>query len=164
MSLDRRSIEAARTDVAVFADLLIGEPLWRHQLDLAGSDARIRCVCSGRQAGKSRTLAVLSLHEAFARPATRVLIISAGEEAAKDLLSETSALAKSPLLTGSVVDDERHQINLTNGSSIRSVPASEKQVRGKSVDLLVIDEAAFVQKRSGPRPGTPPSADKVRGW
>jgi hypothetical protein len=146
MSLDRQSIEAARTDVAVFADLLIGEPLWPHQLDLARSYARIRCVCSGRQAGKSRTLAVLSLHEAFARPATRVLIISAGEEAAKDLLSEISALAKSPLLTGSVLDDERHQINLTNGSSIRSVPASEKQVRGKSVDLLVIDEAAFVSE------------------
>jgi Terminase large subunit, T4likevirus-type, N-terminal/Terminase RNaseH-like domain len=146
MSLDRQSIEAARTDVAVFAELLIGEPLWPHQLDLARSDARIRCVCSGRQAGKSRTLAVLSLHEAFARPGTRVLIISAGEEAAKDLLSEISALAKSPLLTGSVLDDERHQINLTNGSSIRSVPASEKQVRGKSVDLLVIDEAAFVSE------------------
>ncbi len=53
-------------------------------------------------------------------------------------------LAESPLLAGSVVDDERHQLVLSNGSSIRSVPASARQIRGKSIDLLVIDEAFFV--------------------
>lgn len=144
--MDRQTVERARVDVAVFAEILIGQPLWPHQLDLARSEARIRSVCSGRQAGKTRTLAVLSLHEAFAAPDRRVLIVSAGEEAAKDLLGEVSMLAMSPLLAGSVVDDERHQLVLSNGSSIRSVPASERQIRGKAVDLLVIDEACFVDE------------------
>ena len=55
-------------------------------------------------------------------------------------------MASGPLLTGSVIDDQRHQVVLTNGSTIRSVPASEKQIRGKSVHLLIVDEACFVSE------------------
>jgi hypothetical protein len=102
-------------------------------------------VCSGRQAGKSRTLALLALHEAFRAAGRRVLILSAGEDAAKDLLSEISMLAQASLLAGSVVDDTASTLTLSNGSVIRSVPASEKQVRGKSVDLLILDEAAYIE-------------------
>jgi hypothetical protein len=143
-TVNRQTVTEARKDIAVFAEVLVGQPLWPHQIELARSHARIRTVCSGRQAGKTRTLAVLALHDAFAAPERRVLIISAGEEAAKDLLSEISMLAMAPLLAGSVIDDERHQITLSNGSTIRSVPASERQIRGKSIDLLIIDEAAYV--------------------
>ena len=143
-TIDRQTATAAREDVGVFAEVLIGQPLWPHQLELARSAARIRSVCSGRQAGKTRTLAVIALHQAFGATDQRVLVVSAGEQAAKDLLAEVSVLASSPLLSGSVIDDERHQITLTNGSSIRSVPASSAQIRGKATDLLVIDEAAFV--------------------
>jgi hypothetical protein len=146
VKIDRQTIESARTDVAVFAEVLVGKPLWSHQLDLARSDARIRSVCSGRQAGKTRTLAVLALHEAFGAPDRRVLVVSAGESAAKDLLAQVSMLTTSPLLAGSVVDDDHHLLTLSNGSSIRSVPASEKQIRGQAIDLLVVDEACFVSE------------------
>jgi hypothetical protein len=145
-TLNRQTVTAARDDVGVFAEALIGQRLWDHQLDLARSEARIRCVCSGRQAGKSTAMAVIALHHAFASPGRSVLIVSAGEEAAKDLIAVVSMLAMSPLLAGSVVDDERHQITLSNGSTIRSVPASERQIRGKSVHLLILDEAAFVDE------------------
>jgi len=82
----------------------------------------------------------------FAGPGRRILIVSAGESAAKDVLTEVSMLATSPLLAGSVVDDERHQVTLSNGSTIRAVPASPRQIRGQSIDLLVVDEAAFVDE------------------
>lgn len=134
----------ARDDIDVFARVLVGEALWPHQLSVARSKARTRCICSGRQAGKSRTLALLALHEAFSASDRRVLVLSAGEDAAKDLLREISALASSSLLAGSVVDDNASTITLTNGSTIRSVPASERQIRGKAVDLLILDEAAFI--------------------
>ena len=68
------------------------------------------------------------------------------EAAARDLLAEMSRLvAASPLLAGSVVDAETAIIRLTNGSTIRSVPASSKQIRGQSVDVLVLDEACFIE-------------------
>lgn len=143
-TISRAKVAKAREDVGAFAEILIGQPLWDHQLALARSTARITCTCSGRQAGKSTALATIALHQAFRLPDQLVLIVSAGEEAAKDLLGEVSMLAQSPLLAGSVVDDERHQIVLSNGSTIRSVPASERQIRGKSIDLLLIDEACFV--------------------
>ena len=142
--LTRQDIATARADVGIFARLLIGQPLWDHQLALAKSDARVRAVCSGRQSGKTRALAVICLHTAFAGPYRRILIVSAGEAASKDVLREVSMLATSPLLAGSVVDDERHTVLLSNASEIRAVPASPRQIRGQALDLLVIDENAYV--------------------
>jgi hypothetical protein len=133
-------------DVGFFAEVLIGEPLWPHQLELVRSTARFRCVCAGRQVGKTRALAVIALHEAFSRPDFRVLVISAGDDAAKELLAEAAGLAGSPLLAGSLLDDNLSQLVLSNGSVIRSVPASTKRARGKAVDLLILDEAAFIDE------------------
>jgi hypothetical protein len=143
-TVSRETVRRARRDVQVFAEALVGERLWPHQEAVARSEARIRSVCSGRQAGKSRTVAVCGLHTAFVAPNRRVLVLSAGEQAARDLLAECARLASSPLLAGSVIDESNSEIVLSNGSWIRSVPASERQIRGLSVDLLVIDEAAFV--------------------
>lgn len=141
---DRSVLEAARDDVGVFAEVLVGEQLWPHQLAFARSTARTRVACCGRQSGKSRTVGVVALHEAFRRPDALVLVVSATDDAAKRLLAEVALLASSPILAGSVVDESKSQLVLTNGSRVVSVPASERQVRGWSADLLVIDEAAFV--------------------
>jgi hypothetical protein len=131
-------------DVREFARRLVGEPLWPHQEAVAMSLARTRVMNCGRQAGKSRTLAVLALHGAFTHSEYRVLILSAGEDSAKDLLAEISALASSSLLAGSVVDDNASLVTLSNRSTIRCVPASQKQARGKSINLLILDEAAQI--------------------
>jgi hypothetical protein len=144
MKLDRQTLTLLREDVASFAEHVVGEPLWPHQVDLARDPARIRVVCSGRQAGKSRTLAILALHEAFRAGRRNVLLISAGEAAARDLLGEVAMLSQAPALAGSVVDESASVVRLSNGSVIRSVPASPKAVRGKSIDLLVMDEAGFI--------------------
>lgn len=144
MSIDVQTIRQARSDVGTFARALVGEALWKHQLEVARSSARIRCICSGRRAGKSRTLAILSLFEAFTRPDARVLIISATEDAAKNLLAEIAQLLSAPILRGSSLEENRSRILLSNGSEIVSVPASERQIRGRGASLLIIDEAAFV--------------------
>lgn len=144
--LDRETLRRARAEVGFFANALTGEPLWPHQVRLASSVARIVAACIGRQAGKSRTLAVLALWHAFRTPGFRVLVLSAGEDAAKDLLAEIARLASAPLLAGSVVDSTGSTITLSNGSTIRCVPQSEKQVRGKSIDLLILDEAAYIDE------------------
>lgn len=146
VAADRELVRRAREDVEFFARVLTGEELWPHQLRLAMSVARIVCACIGRQAGKSRTLAVLALWHAFRSPGYRVLVLSAGDDAAKDLLAEIRRLAGSALLAGSIVDDTASTITLSNGSTIRCVPQSEKQVRGKTIDLLIIDEAAYVDE------------------
>lgn len=133
------------TDPGAFAEQLLGRPLWPHQLDLARSDARYRVVCAGRQCGKSSALAVLALHTASTRRNALVLLVSAGEVASRRLLEECASLAlASPLLRGSVLDESKSELVLSNGSRILSVPASQRQIRGWPVDLLILDEAGFI--------------------
>ena len=145
MTIDRATIAAAKRDPVTFAKVLVGEEAWPHQVAVLRSKARIRAIASGRQAGKSRTLAIEALFAAFTQPGALVLLVSAGEQASKDLLAHVSGLAtSSPLLGGSVVDDTKQIVTLSNGSQIRSVPASARQIRGLAVDLLVLDEASFI--------------------
>jgi hypothetical protein len=142
---DLETIRAAKRDPAVFAELLVGQPLWPHQRAVLASPARYRCVTAGRQVGKSRTLAIAALHQAFSVPGSTTLIISAGDTAAKRVLADVASLAlASPLLAGAVVDESTQLVVLSNRSSIRSVPASQAQIRGWSIDLLILDEAGFI--------------------
>lgn len=138
------SLEAARRDVAAFAELA-GFPLAPFQRRALDLGSRVTVVVAPRQSGKSRSLAVLALHWAFRRRGQRVLVVSAGEDAARRLLGQVRRIATgSELLAGSVLDEQAALLTLTNGSEVRSVPASERQVRGWTVDLLLVDEAALV--------------------
>lgn len=138
-------LDTLRSDPAVFADRVLGEEMWSYQADFARSEARYRVVVAGRQVGKSTTLAKIALHGAATRAGVLVLVVSAGDDAAKRLLADCVALANgSAALRGSVVSDGKSLLTFTNGSTIRSVPASIRQIRGWPVDLLIVDEAAFV--------------------
>jgi hypothetical protein len=141
MSVDAYGQTAA--DPAVFADRILGTPLWDYQAEVAHSPARYRIICAGRQVGKSFLIARIILHEAATRANIVVLIVSAGEESSKRLLAECAAAARGAL-GGSVLDDNTMTLTLSNGSRIIAVPASIKQIRGWPVDVLVIDEAGFV--------------------
>jgi hypothetical protein len=120
-------------------------PLAEFQLRALALETRISVVVAPRQSGKSRSLAILALWWAFRERKQRVLIVSAGEEGSRRLLAEVRRIAQgSDLLRGSVVDEFAGLLTLSNGSEIRSVPASERQVRGWSTDLLLVDECALV--------------------
>ncbi len=137
-------LAAARQDLQAFGDI-IGRPLTDEQVRALRLRKRVTVIVAPRQSGKSRSLAVLALHRAFRRSGVRVLVISAGDEAAKRLLADVRAIAAgAELLRRSVVDESAGLLTLSNGSEIRSVPSSERQIRGWSVDLLLIDEAALV--------------------
>lgn len=140
----RFSLRDARNDIGVFAKA-VGRPLTSWQARAMRTRKRTTAIVAPRQAGKSRSLAVGAAHTAYRQPGAIVLIVSAGEDAARRLLAEVrSIVTGSPLLAGSVVDEQQQLVRLSNGSEIRSVPASERQIRGWSVDLLVLDEAALL--------------------
>ena len=104
---------------------------------------RTTTIVAPRQVGKSRALGVLALWWAVRTADQRVLVVSAGEDASRRLLVEAAMVAtRSPLLAGSVVDENAGRLALSNGSEVRSVPASERAVHGWSVDLLLVDAAA----------------------
>jgi len=137
------TLAAVRGSLTTFADA-VGWPLTEAQAHALDLDRRTVVLIAPRQSGKSRSLAVLAVHRAFAEPRHRVLIVSAGEEASKRLLSTIRSVTAHPMLAGSVVDEGQSLVVLSNGSEIRAVPASERQVRGWSVDTLLVDEAAMI--------------------
>jgi hypothetical protein len=138
-------LDRARLDPAVFAEVLVGAPLWDHQLAVVRSPARYRVICAGRRAGKTRVFGVLSLHQAFSRARSKVLIVSAGDVASKRMFADISGMAvASPYLAGSVADETKSLLTLSNFSTIECVPASMAQVRSAEADLLIVDEAGFV--------------------
>lgn len=116
------------------------------QLEAMACPTRQIVLISPRQCGKSRSLSILATWTAFRKPRQMILLVSAGEEAAGRLLRTIRDITQHPLLAGSIVDETQHRVVLSNGSEIRSVPASDRQVRGWSVDLLIVDEAAFVSE------------------
>jgi hypothetical protein len=116
------------------------------QLEAMACPTRQIVLISPRQCGKSRSLSILATWTAFRKPKQMILLVSAGEEAAGRLLRTIRDITTHSLLAGSVVDETQHRVVLSNGSEIRSVPASDRQVRGWSVDLLIVDEAAFVSE------------------
>jgi Helicase len=134
----------ARSDLLAFSEA-IDWPLRPWQADALKLERRTTVIVAPRQVGKSRSLGVLGLWWAFGHANARVLIVSSGEDASRRLLAEAATVAmRSPLLAGSVVDENAGLLVLSNGSEVRSVPASERAVRGWAVDLLLVDEAAQV--------------------
>lgn len=139
-------LDRARRDPVAFADLVLHEPLWDHQLDVVRSEARYRVLCAGRRAGKTRVFGVLALWRMFAVPGTRVLMVSAGRTSVVRTHREIAAMARGVLGGSSIEDDQVMTLRLTNGSVLESVTQSVNAVRSADVDLLIIDEAGFVEQ------------------
>ncbi|MFW0796565.1 terminase family protein [Gordonia sp. CPCC 205515] len=137
-------IARSKGDVGFFAEHVLKTPLLPYQLDMSRSQAKRRIACCGRQIGKTWWVAIEAIHYAATRPHSKVLVVSAGEVAALRIIEICSLLiARSPL-SGSVVSDQKSKIIFSTGGQIESVPASEKQIRSASIDLLIIDEAGQV--------------------
>lgn len=159
--MDLETIRRCREDPEEFSRVLTGQELWPWQAEVARSPARYRCLLAGRRAGKSRLLADLATWTAYRQPGASVVLISAGETASLRVLADVAALCRSPLLAGSVADELKATVRLSNGSTITSFPASMRQIRGVSADLLIIDEAAFVPRDIWTS-ALPTIADRVR--
>lgn len=144
--LTTEQLDQARRDPIAFARLVLHEPLWEHQHDVVQSLARYRVLCAGRRAGKTRVFGVLALHRMFAVPGTRVLMVSAGRTSVVRTHREIAAMARGVLGGSSIEDDQVMTLRLTNGSQLESVTQSVNAVRSADVDLLIIDEAGFVEQ------------------
>jgi len=106
-------------------------------------------IRSGRQTGKSTVVSIKAAEYAVNNPKKTVLIISATERQANLLFEK---------VLGYLVDNyswkikkgreapTKHIINITNGTRIYCLPTglSGYGIRGYTVDVLIADEAAFI--------------------
>lgn len=138
------NIKKLKSDIGYFAKELLGIELWPHQLEFLSCPAKTVCVASGRQIGKSTALAALALHRAFITKSLTI-IVSPSDNQSKLMLKKIKEMIENNegLLKGSVLDDNKSYIRLTNGSEIYSLVNNPQTVRGYSADLIICDECSF---------------------
>ena len=138
-------LERLREDPAYFAHE-IGveiEPWQADAIRVHKREARETAILGPRRAGKSRTAAILALWWTVRHPGETVVVVSASEARARDLLATARRIAtRSPLLAGSVTADQAFRLDLTNGSTLRCVPSTDSAARGLTASLVIVDEAA----------------------
>lgn len=137
-------VEKLKTDIQYFGKELLKIDLWSHQVEFLTCPAKVVCVASGRQIGKSTALAVLSLFRAFVKRSV-IVIVSPSDSQSKLMLKKIKELLEGnrELLQSSVVDDNKSYIRLTNGSEIYSLVNNPQTIRGYTADLVICDECSF---------------------
>jgi hypothetical protein len=111
---------------------------------------RYNIVLKGRQLGLSTLTAGYALWRMLFTDDFKVLVIATTQDVAKELVSKVQLMyEKLPVwLKKTAKEDVFNKLELTfkNGSSIKAVSSSEKSARSPSISLLLVDEAAFIDK------------------
>ena len=124
---------------------------WRfypYQLAYLTDTSQFRAVVKARQVGMSQTVALEALHTAVFNPNSTLLFISRKEDLAVNLLKYVRDLIYSvPLdaVGGELETDNLLEIQLANGSRIKSESAGRGAGRGFAGTGLYMDEAAWME-------------------
>lgn len=122
-------------------------PHW-YQDELINDMSIFIAACWSRQIGKSEAIAHKAIHEAFTNEFADVIIIAPVKRQARELFTKiTKAITQSPIIFNSVVGRmTQESITFDNGSRIINLAAGDEgvQLRGYSIALLIIEEAAFI--------------------
>lgn len=107
------------------------------------AETRNLALVKGRQIGASTAASALAIHTAMAKRGALAVIVS------PSMKQSTEIAMKSRLglwaIGSRLVQDSVSLIRLENGSRILSLAGTARAVRGYAADLLVVDEAAFVE-------------------
>lgn len=108
---------------------------------------RRTAVVTSRQAGKTTTAVVVILHYILFNDYKRVGLLANKGDSAREILERIKiafeALPK--WLQQGVVEWNKGSVELENGSKVLAAATSSSNIRGKSMNLLYIDETAFVE-------------------
>ena len=149
-----------RDDVQACSRRVLKRPLWGHQLEAARSGRFVTVIAAARRTGKTVLAEHLAMCTAFAHGGSKVIVLSATQDAARRLTESIGdTLNRSRLTRAAVVDSFSTRVRLANSSEIISLPASQRQVRGygAGVRLVILDEA---QRRFRPKENAPLGAGR----
>ena len=107
--------------------------------------ARFLVARWARQTGKTTAISALSLHLALAEASRRIVILAPSWRQSKRMLARIERSIPKGLrgvLRGRL---HRTRLDFTNGSSIEALPNNPETIRGETLHLIIVDEAAFVR-------------------
>lgn len=109
---------------------------------------RYNIVLKSRQLGLSTLVAAYALWRMIFKPDFQVLVIATGKETAKNLITKVRIMYQNlpRWLRVQATEDNKMSLILENGSRIVAVSSAPERARSEALSLLVIDEAAFIDK------------------
>lgn len=120
---------------------------YQKQIASAVQDHNFVVAECSRQSGKSTTMTIVILWYILFHEHVSVAILANKGDVAREILSRIK-LAYEHLpdwLQHGVVEWNKGNIELENGSKILAAATSSNNIRGFSIDMLFIDEAAFIE-------------------
>lgn len=137
----RDELLAALDPVAVFERAFgMGPHAWQYDYL---RETRNATVLKGRQVGASLGAAALAIHLARYTPNSLAAVVSPSLKQSTEIATRARAGLKA--IGEPLAQDSASLLRLRNGSRILSLPGSPRSVRGWSADLLILDEAAYLE-------------------
>jgi len=157
----------SKEDPSIFAKWYLGVEPFVYQDQVLNDDSSRIVVCSSRQIGKTYVTAIKALHYAMFNPDASILVFSRNNNQSKRFIREMKKIMQFGMdnlkhmmdkcdtyhdepgqwIFPEDIDKKKpnntEEFSLTNGSIIRSLPATDSS-RGYTADLVIVDEAAFV--------------------
>jgi hypothetical protein len=153
-----QELERCRDDVVYFAktyftivhidDGKIKIPLYEYQKELLTflKNTRYAAILQARQSGKTTTNTIYILHYILFNSDKKVALLANKAITTREILSRIK-LAYELLpnwMKPGVVEWNKGSVEFSNGCKILAAATSSSSIRGESISLLVVDEAAFV--------------------
>jgi len=152
MSDDLTNYKYLRDNPSEFITEIIGIEPFDYQKGFLDSESDRKLFVAGRQVGKSRTASWMALHHAVTHPGSLVLVTADALRQSSELFSQLQSEINNSGLADDAWGIERStqtEIEFSHGSRIKVVPTGRNgnKIRGFTADLIIIDEAAFVENK-----------------
>jgi len=134
---------------AYFVEHYLDEEPFDYQQKFMNADASRRAAVCGRRVGKSTMASWLALWYSITHANAEILITAKAQRQSMELFNEVKKQIRQSEIgedQWGIVRDTRTEINFDNGSRIICLPVGTdgSNIRGYGTDLLIVDEAAFI--------------------
>ena len=111
---------------------------------------RFNIILKSRQMGISTLCAAYCLYNMMFKEGYKILVIATTQDVAKNLVHKVKVMYQYlPIFLKQhfkELDNNKLELSFSNGSSIRAVSSSPDAARSSALSLLIVDEAAFIEK------------------
>lgn len=135
-----------RENPNVLAEQILKIELHKGQQKILECKDRFIAVRAARRFGKSFVFSVYAIWFAVTNPNKNIVLVSRSQRQSMWLFDQIVRLLTPTQLNSSITRLTMSELEFSNGSTITSLPgASYDSLRGPTIDLALIDEAAYVR-------------------
>ena len=142
MELD---VQRLRNDANYFTKHILKIRLHEAQKQIVACNDRFLCIRAARRFGKSYLVSAIAAHAAAIKSNYKIVCISRSQRQSTEMFHTIEKIINQSDMKDSIVRQTQTVLELSNGSTISSLPGgSPDSIRGITNDMVLLDEAAFI--------------------